>query len=70
MRNKFLKPAPTFSIIPIAKLARLLQRLAALHHAPLTVLYAVLPQELQVQSLLVGVKVFVWYHIRRGYRDY
>jgi hypothetical protein len=29
------------------------------------VLHAVLPQELQVQSLLVGVELLVWCHIRQ-----
>ena len=54
---------------PLRRLARLLQRLAALHHAPLPMLHAVLPQDLQVQPLLVGVELLVWCHIRRGYRD-
>ena len=44
---------------PLHRLARLLQRLAALHHAPLPVLHAVLPQGLHVQPLLVGVEVLV-----------
>ena len=35
------------------------QHFAALHHAPLPVLHAVLPQELQVQPLLVGIKVLI-----------
>ena len=41
------------------KVARLFQRLAPLHHAPLPVLHAVLPQELQIKSLLVGVELLI-----------
>ena len=37
---------------PLRRLASLLQLLAALHHAPLPMLHAVLPQDLQVQPLL------------------
>ena len=47
---------------PLRRLTRLIQRLAALHHAPLPVLHAVLPQGLHVQPLLVGVELLVIFH--------
>lgn len=58
-----LEAAPLHEGHPLCRLARLFQRLAPLHHAPLPVLHAVLPQELQVQPLLVGVELLVWCHI-------
>lgn len=50
---------------PMRRLARLFQRLAPLHHAPLPVLHAVLLQELQIESFLVGIEVLVCCHIRQ-----
>ena len=44
---------------PLRRLAHILQRLAALEHPLLAVLHAVLSQDLQIQSLLVAVKVLV-----------
>ena len=44
---------------PLRRFARLLQRLAPQERPPLPVLHAVLPQELQIESLLVGVEVLV-----------
>ena len=47
---------------PLRRLARLLQRLAPLERSPFPMLHAVRAQELQVQPLLVGVKLLVWCH--------
>ena len=44
---------------PLRRLACILQRLAAQERTPLPVLHAVLPQELQIESLLVGVELLV-----------
>ena len=63
--NHVLEASALHERHPLCRLARLLQRLAPQERPPLPVLYAVLPQELQVQPLLVGVKVLVRCHIRQ-----
>ena len=50
---------------PLCRLACILQRLAAQERTSLPVLHAVLPQELQIESLLVGVELLVRCHIRQ-----
>ena len=57
--HHILEASPLHEGHPLCGLARLLKRLAPLHHAPLPVLHAVLPQELQVQPLLVGIEVLI-----------
>ena len=54
-----LEAAPLHERHPLCRLARLLQRLAPQERPPFSVLHAVLPQELQIESLLVGVEVLV-----------
>ena len=54
-----LEAAPLHERHPLCRLARLLQRLAAKKCPHLPMLHAVLPQELQIKSLLVGIEVLV-----------
>ncbi len=54
-----LEATPLHEGHPLCRLARLFQRLAPQERSPFPVLHAVLPQELQIESLLVGVKVLV-----------
>ena len=62
-----LEASPLHECHPLRRLARILQRLAALHHAPLPMLHAVPPQDLQVESLLVGVEVLLVCHIGKWF---
>ena len=62
--NHVFEAAPLHEGHPLRRLARLLQRLAPQERPPLPLLHAVLPQELQVQPLLVGVELLVWCHNR------
>ena len=57
--NHVLEAAPLHEGHPLRRLARLLQRLAPLERSPFPMLHAIRAQELQVQPLLVGVKVLV-----------
>ena len=52
---------------PLRRLACILQRLAPLERTQFPVLHTVFPQELQVQPLLVGIKVLVWCHCCRKF---
>lgn len=60
-----LEAAPLHVCHPLRRLARLLQRLAPLERPLLAMLLTILPQELKVQPLLVGIKVLVHCHIRQ-----
>ena len=55
-----LEASPLHERHPLRRLAHILQRLAPQERPFLPMLHAVPPQDLQIQSLLVGIEVFLY----------